>query len=123
MPRQLSDGDSTALDADTPVLLHEFLSVDAMTGFLREHPEFIRYPPSLFRIITSRRLFVGSNGLDHFLDIDPVWSFTFPSTMVFHHADADLSLAAVAASRPNFWHTTSEAECCAYASFMELKRA
>jgi len=119
----LSDDYSGALDADTPVLLHEFSTVNAITDFLCHHPEFIRYPPSLFRIITSRRTFIGSNGLSNFLDNDPVWSFTFPSTMVFYRDDQDHSLATATASRPNFWHTTSAATCCAYASFVELKRA
>jgi hypothetical protein len=123
LPRQLSDDYSGALDADTPVLLHEFSTVNDITDFLCHHPEFIRYPPSLFRIITSRRMFIGSNGLSNFLDNDPVWSFTFPSTMVFYRDDQDHSLATATASRPNFWHTTSAATCCAYASFVELKRA
>ncbi len=108
---------SFTCDAALPILMHEFSTVEAITEFLRSRPEHARYPSSLFRIITNRRLFLGNQGLLHFFDNDASWSQTFPSILVFHQNDSS-SLVASALLRPGLAHTSSAEVCCAFASFM-----
>jgi hypothetical protein len=55
------------------------------------------YPPSLFRIISSLRLFIGISGLQQFLDSDTVWRYKFPTTLIDLERDPPPGLSA----RPN----------------------
>jgi hypothetical protein len=81
------------------------------------------YPTSLLRIISSGRLLFGNvaeggAGLLQFLDSDPVWRFKFPATFVFYSAvSADFSPTT---GRPNFFKSTDEKFCSAFASFKPL---
>ena len=53
---------SAPLSREDQVDLTLFTSVAAMAAFLSEHAQskFAKYPPSLFRIISNRRLFLGT---------------------------------------------------------------
>lgn len=121
-PSQAGGSEGDASHTIVPTLLHEFVTVDAIADFLRAHTEFTRYPSSLFRIITSQRLYVGSEGLASFLDSEPLWSSAYPSIMLFQSDGAECSHATVV-SRPGFLHTRSVHACCAFASFLDLRRA
>ena len=76
------------------------------------------YPPSLLRIISNRRLFIGDGGLQQFLDSDAQWRFKFPATFMFY-SDAAAALSAVS-NRPNFFKSREERHCKAFASFKPL---
>jgi hypothetical protein len=94
-----------------------FTSVDAIEAFLR-HPnqlKFIKYPPSLFRIVTNRRLFVGSSGLSSRMRNMHAWKSTFPAIMIFH-GTCDDELGNFR-GRPNLSITRSADECEAFVSF------
>jgi hypothetical protein len=51
---------SAKLNREDQVDLTLFMSVAAMTAFLSEQSKFVNYPSSLFRIISNRRLFLGT---------------------------------------------------------------
>ena len=100
-----------------------FTSVDAIEEFLR-HPsqqKFTKYPPSLFRIVTNRRLFVGPIGLCARMSCDPKWQSAFPATMVFH-GDCDDGLDAYK-GRPNLKVTRDADHCTAFVSFQSAEVA
>jgi hypothetical protein len=52
--------DASPLKREDQVDLTVFKSVKAMTAFLSDHTQFAKYPSSLFRIISNRRLFLGT---------------------------------------------------------------
>ena len=83
----VADSDSAASAAVFPTLLHEFTTVASIAEFLGDHPECARYPSSLFRIITSCRLWLGGGGLEQFLDRDPVWSSVYPSVLALQQLE------------------------------------
>ena len=77
----------------------------------------LSYPPSLLRIISSRRLFIGDGGLQQFLDSDAAWRFKFPATFMFYGKDADVSALA---DRANFFKSRQGNDCKAFALFKPL---
>ncbi len=85
--------DNTGIALEDQVDVTLFTSVDAIDAFLC-HPsqhKFVKYPPSLFRIVTNRRLFVGASGLWARISSNSTWQCAFPSIMVFHgHCDDGL---------------------------------
>ena len=76
------------------------------------------YPPSLLRIISSRRFFSGDGGLQQFLDSDDEWRYKFPATFMFY-GDAACDVSALA-DRPNFFKSTDAKQCKAFALFKPL---
>ena len=85
---------------------------------LREAETCCSYPPSLLRIISSRRLFSGDGGLQQFLDSDTAWRYKFPATFMFY-GDAACDVSALA-DRPNFFKSTDAKQCKAFAVFKPL---
>jgi hypothetical protein len=70
-----------------------FTTREAIILFLNSEQQrkFIKYPRSLFRIVSNRRLFVGEKdgvlkekGFCKWIEEDPLWKNVFPSIMVFH---------------------------------------
>jgi hypothetical protein len=76
------------------------------------------YPPSLLRIISSRRLFIGDGGLQQFLDTDSAWRFKYPATFMFY-GDAAADVSALV-DRPNFFKSREVKHCKAFALFKPL---
>ncbi len=117
----VADNKDIALEDQVDVTL--FTSVDAIEAFLR-HPsqqKFTKYPPSLFRIVTNRRLFVGSSGLCARMSSDPRWHSAFPAVMVFHgHCDDGLDACK---GRPNLKITQDAEQCTAFVSFQSAEFA
>ncbi len=97
--------------------VHLFTSVDKIVEFLRQpnQHKLTQYPPSLFRIVTNRRLFVGDDGFCAKLSGIPNWQSAFPAIMVFH-GGCDDGLDALK-GRPNLCVTQSSEECAAFVSF------
>ena len=116
-----ADNKDIALEDQVDVTL--FTSVDAIEAFLR-HPsqqKFTKYPPSLFRIVTNRRLFVGPSGLSARMSKDPKWKSAFPAMMVFHgHCDDGLDAYK---GRPNLKVTQDADQCTAFVSFQSAEVA
>jgi hypothetical protein len=114
-----------ALEDQVDVTL--FATVDAFEKFLF-HPsqqKFVKYPPSLFRIVTNRRLFVGPTGLCSRMSRNAQWRSVFPAILVFHgekHDGLDDLMG-----RPNLIISQVAADCEAFVSFQsakaEVKRA
>ena len=116
-----ADNKDIALEDQVDVTL--FTSLDAIEAFLR-HPsqhKFTKYPPSLFRIVTNRRLFVGPRGLCARMSSDPKWQSTFPAIMVFH-GDCDDGLDAYK-GRPNLNITRDADHCTSFVSFQSAEVA
>ena len=108
-------GRDIKMEEQTDVVL--FTSVPDMTRFLRLHPELSKYPSSLLRIISSRRL-LQEGGLLHFFDTDPTWCHKYPATLMFYsNAAADTSLLH---DRPNFYMSTQQQALQAFATFKLL---
>ena len=98
-----------------------FTTVDALHKFLC-HPsqrKFAKYPPSLFRIVTNRRLFVGADGLCCRMSRNANWRSAFPATLVFHGAVHD-GLHELA-GRPNLVISQVAADCEAFVSFQSVR--
>ena len=76
------------------------------------------YSPSLLRIISSRRLFIGDGGLQQFLDTDPDWRFKYPATFMFY-SDAAADVGALV-NRPNFFKSREVKHCKVFALFKPL---
>ena len=110
-----ADNKDIALEDQVDVTL--FTSVDAIFAFIC-HPsqqKFVKYPPSLFRIVTNRRLFVGPSGLCARIRSNPTWQSAFPSILVFHgHCDDGLD---VLKGLPNLKITRDAGDCSAFVSF------
>ena len=111
----LSHNKGIALENQVDVTL--FTSVDAVEAFLRlsSNQKFIKYPTSLFRIVTNRRLFVGPSGLCARLSSIPKWQSAFPAIMVFH-GQCDDGLDAHK-GRPNLKITADAENCASFVSF------
>ena len=92
--------------------LHAVVAAAAVSDSCRS------YPPSLLRIISSRRLFMGDGGLQQFLDTDPAWRFKYPATFMFY-GDAAADVSALK-NRPNFFKSTDVKQCKAFAQFKSL---
>jgi hypothetical protein len=108
-----------------------FTCVEDATTFMRHHSDLSKcvavaasasvidscysYPPSLLRIISSRRLFIGDGGLQQFLDTDPAWRFKYPATFMFY-GDAAADVSALV-DRPNFFKSREVKHCKAFALF------
>jgi hypothetical protein len=110
-----------ALEDQVDVTL--FTTVDAMVAFM-SHPsqhKFAKYPASLFRIITNRRLFVGPSGLHSRVYRLAKWSSAFPAILVFHGGRSD-GLEEFA-GYPNLTISQHAADCEAYVSFQAAKAA
>ena len=92
--------------------LHAVVAAAAVSDSCRS------YSPSLLRIISSRRLFMGDGGLQQFLDTDPAWRFKYPATFMFYSdAAADVSTLV---DRPNFFKSREVKHCKAFALFKPL---
>ena len=116
-----ADNKDIALEDQVDVTL--FASVDAIDAFLF-HPsqqKFVKYPPSLFRIVTNRRLFVGPSGLCARIRSNPTWQSAFPSIMVFHgHCEDGLdALKGIS----NLKITRNAGDCSAFVSFQSAQVA
>ena len=85
---------------------------------LREAETCCSYPPSLLRIISSRRLFIGDGGLQQLVDSDAAWRFKFPATFMFY-SDAAADMSGLG-DRPNFFKSREEKHCKAFALFKPL---
>jgi hypothetical protein len=119
----LSDGRLSLVSDNTNIPLEEqvdvtlFTSVDAIENFLNDPKQhkFIKYPCSMFRIVSNRRLFVGQNGLFARMSANPYWRSAFPAILVFHGScDDGLDLVQ---SRPNMKITRQSEECVSFVSF------
>ena len=116
-----ADNKDIALEDQVDVTL--FTSVDAIDEFLR-HPsqqKFVKYPPSLFRIVTNRRLFVGPSGLCARIRGNPTWQSAFPSIMVFH-GQCDDGLDALK-GHSNLKTTRDAGDCLTFVSFQSAQVA
>jgi hypothetical protein len=108
-----------ALEDQVDVTL--FTTVDAFEQFL-SHPsqqKFVKYPPSLFRIVTNRRLFVGPNGMCSRMNRNAHWRSAFPAILVFH--DGVLEGLNDLVGRPNLIISQVAADCEAFVSFQSVK--
>jgi hypothetical protein len=116
-----ADNKDIALEDQVDVTL--FKSIDAIEAFLF-HPsqqKFVKYPPSLFRIVTNRRLCVGPSGLCSRIRSNPTWQSAFPSIMVFHgHCDDGLDALK---GHPNLKVTRDAEDCSAFVSFQSAQVA
>ena len=111
----VSDNKGIPLEDQVDVTL--FTSVDAIETFLNDpnQHKFIKYPCSMFRIVSNRRLFVGQSGLFARMSANPHWCSAFPAIMVFHGScDDGLDLFK---SRPNMKITRHSEECVSFVSF------
>jgi hypothetical protein len=116
-----ADNTDIALEDQVDVTL--FTSVDAIDAFLCQPSQhkFVKYPPSLFRIVTNRRLFVGASGLWARISSNPVWQCAFPSIMVFHgHCDDGLDALK---SHSNLKITRDAGDCSTFVSFQSAQVA
>ncbi len=82
----LVEASNAGIALEDQVDLFLFTSCAAILEFLNSEQQrkFTKYPGSLFRIVSNRRLFVGGTGLCKLIDENPVWQFVFPAIMVFH---------------------------------------
>lgn len=103
-----------AIDMD----IYCFTTADAIKSFLLQQDSlrFANCPPSVFRILSNLRLFVGRDGLREFLD-DPSssWGLAYPYTMIFYGRNP-VGLEFVDA-RPNTVKTTASRDCVAFLTF------
>jgi hypothetical protein len=116
-----ADNTDIALEDQVDVTL--FTSVDAIDAFLC-HPsqhKFVKYPPSLFRIVSNRRLFVGASGLWARIRSNPAWQSAFPSIMVFH-GQCDDGLDALK-GHSNLKTTRDAGDCLTFVSFQSAQVA
>ncbi len=114
-----ADNADIALEDQVDVTL--FTSVDAIVAFLCDpiQHKFVKYPPSLFRIVTNRRLFVGPSGLLARIRGNPTWQFAFPYIMVFHGTcDDGLDMLN---GHPNLKITRDAGDCSAFVSFQSAQ--
>jgi len=98
--------------------VHCFKTVESIRAFMMkpENLRFANFPPSMFRIISNRRLFIEDGGLCGFLDSPTTpWAFTYPSTMIFNGAVHDG--VDVLDSRPNIVKSTLSRDCISFISF------
>jgi len=103
--------------ADLQVDVFLFSTVAAAVAFLTQpqYVKFTEYPQSLFRIVSSRQLYVGAQGLCAALEGQSAWEFAFPATMVFHGRCED-GLRELS-SRPNLRVSQRIDDCVAFATF------
>jgi hypothetical protein len=82
----LVEPNNVGISLEDQVDVFLFNSTAAILDFLNgeQQRKFTKYPGSLFRIVSNRRLFVGGTGLCKLIDENPVWQFVFPAIMVFH---------------------------------------
>ena len=82
----LVEPNNVGISLENQVDVYLFNSSAAILDFLNgeKQRKFTKYPGSLFRIVSNRRLFVGETGLCKLIDDNPVWQFVFPAIMVFH---------------------------------------
>ena len=95
-----------------------FKTVEAIKEFMMQ-PDILKFanaPPSMFRIISNCRMFIGDGGLCKFLD-DPStpWAFTYPATMIFHGAITEG--LEILEGRPNAVKSSSPNDVIAFVSF------
>jgi hypothetical protein len=117
----VAENAGVALEDQVDVTL--FTAVDAMVAFI-SHPsqqKFAKYPASLFRIITNRRLFVGPSGLHSRVSRLAKWSSAFPAILVFHGGRSD-GLEEFA-GYPNLTISQHAADCEAFVCFQAAKAA
>ena len=110
-----------------------FTTCAAILLFLNDEKQrkFVKYPSSLFRIVTNRRLFVGEekedgvtvlreeNGLCTLLKKNPLWQFVFPSIMVFHGS----SKVGLQKLTPNITCTSNKDDCMSFVAFGSVMSA
>jgi hypothetical protein len=117
----VAENDDVALEDQVDVTL--FTTVDAMVAFMSQpsQQKFAKYPASLFRIITNRRLFVGPSGLHSRVSRLAKWSSAFPAILVFHGGRSD-GLEEFA-GYPNLTISQRASDCEAFVSFQAAKAA
>lgn len=107
-----------------------FKSSAAILSFLNseENRKFIKYPSSLFRIVSNRRLFVDEKdggltekGFCKLIEEDPLWQNVFPSIMVFH-GDIKAGLQELQ-GRPNITCTNKVDDCMSFVAFGKVMPA
>ncbi len=108
--------DFTNIEPANQLAVHCFKTVQAIKAFMTDNLSFANYPPSMFRIISNRRLFIGDGGLCRFLD-DPAtrWAFTYPSTMIFYGGNPQG--LEILEGRPNAVKSVNAHDCIAFTSF------
>lgn len=117
----VADNKGISLEDQVDVTL--FTSVDAIVEFLSlpKQKKFAKYPPSLFRIVTNRRLFVGPvdgpnpDGFCARMRSIDTWQSAFPAIMVFH-GSCNNGLDALQ-GRPNMKVTQNAKDCEFFVSF------
>lgn len=109
--------DNTGISLEDQVDVTLFTSVDAIVEFLSlpKQKKFAKYPPSLFRIVTNRRLFVKPDGLCARISSNDTWRSVFPAIMVVCGSCND-GLDALQ-GRPNLKITQNLKDCELFVSF------
>jgi hypothetical protein len=94
-----------------------FTSCEGILRFLNsdDQRKFIKYPSSIFRIVSNRRLFLGENGLLQLISENPIWQFVFPEILIFH-GDDFTGLQALSGC-PNISSTNKPELCKAFVTF------
>jgi hypothetical protein len=94
-----------------------FTSCEGILRFLNSEDQrkFIKYPSSIFRIVSNRRLFLGENGLLQLISENPIWQFVFPEILIFHGDDIT-GLQALSGC-PNISSTKKPELCKAFVTF------
>ncbi len=115
----VADNEGISLEDQVDVTL--FTSVDAIEEFLNlpGQKRVAKYPSSVFRIVTNRRLFVGPSGFFARISSNHTWQSTFPAILVFHGSSDD-GLEALQ-DRPNLKITRFSEVCAAFVSFQSAE--
>jgi hypothetical protein len=115
--------DNTGVSLEDQVDVTLFTSVDGIDAFLCDASQhkFVKYPSSLFRIVSNRRLFVGASGLWARIRSNPTWQSASPSIMVFHDQCDDGFDALKGHS--NLKITRDAGDCLTFASFQSAQVA
>ncbi len=128
--RILVEPNNAGISLEDQVDVFLFTKSEAIVLFLNDEPQrkFVKYPSSLFRIVTNRRLFVGEKdgvlcekGLCTLIDENPLWQFVFPAIMVFHgHNKEGLQKLK---GRPNITCTSKKEDCMSFVAFGSIMSA
>ena len=112
------NADNTGIPFEDQVDVILFTTVEALDAYLC-HPnqlKFVKYPTSLFRIVTNHRLYVGPDGLLSRMTRNPLWCSAFPATLVLYTA-LRRSCLEEDVCRPNLLICRSEAVFRSFVSF------
>jgi hypothetical protein len=118
------ESNNAGISLEDQVDMFLFTSCAAILDFLNHEQQrkFIKYPGSLFRIVSNQRLFVGGTdgvlrdtGLCKLIDENPIWQFVFPAIMVFN-GDNQAGLLELN-DRPNITCTCNAEDCMSFVTF------